>query len=191
MRYYKFLTEHNTGGYSDFVYPVKPDGSTKWLTCDGPLRMCDNGFHLAPENNLVPFIQSQLFLAEYTGDILEDWGEILDDDEKICCRKIRLIRKIESWDEKAQRLFAADCAEHVLHIFEAEFPNDKRPRETIAAVRAYARGEITSAELWVAARATAARAAAARAAADATYAAAYAAERKWQNERILEYIKEN
>jgi len=32
-------------------------------------------------------------------------------------------------------LFAADCAESVLHIFEAERPNDDRPRKAIAVAR--------------------------------------------------------
>ena len=38
--------------------------------------------------------------------------------------------------------WAADCAEHVLGIFEAEVPGDSRPRELIARARAFARGEL-------------------------------------------------
>jgi hypothetical protein len=37
-------------------------------------------------------------------------------------------------------LWAADCAEHVLPLFEAERPDDARPREAIAAARAWAAG---------------------------------------------------
>ena len=33
------------------------------------------------------------------------------------------------------RLFAADCAESVLHLFEAEYPDDDRPRRAIAVAR--------------------------------------------------------
>ncbi len=40
-------------------------------------------------------------------------------------------------------LWAADCAEHVLGYFEAEFPGDSRPRVAIDQARAWARGEIT------------------------------------------------
>ena len=47
-------------------------------------------------------------------------------------------------------LFAADCAERVLAIFEAEYPDDKRPREAIRVRRLFARGEVT-AENWHAA----------------------------------------
>ncbi|NYE35236.1 hypothetical protein F4692_000340 [Nocardioides cavernae] len=39
-------------------------------------------------------------------------------------------------------LWAAKCAEHVLPLFEAERPDDPRPREALAAVRAWVRGEL-------------------------------------------------
>ncbi len=42
--------------------------------------------------------------------------------------------------------WAADCAEHVLDVFEAAVLGDARPRQLIARARAYARGELTSAE---------------------------------------------
>lgn len=40
-------------------------------------------------------------------------------------------------------IWAADCAEHVLHLFEEVKPNDERPRRAIDSARAWARGEIT------------------------------------------------
>jgi hypothetical protein len=42
--------------------------------------------------------------------------------------------------------WAADCAERVLGLFEAEAPLDSRPRESIARTRAFARGELGVAE---------------------------------------------
>jgi hypothetical protein len=38
--------------------------------------------------------------------------------------------------------WAADCAERVLGLFEAEAPEDDRPRDAIARTRAFARGEL-------------------------------------------------
>lgn len=38
--------------------------------------------------------------------------------------------------------WAADCAERVLGLFEAEAPGDTRPRDSIARTRAFARGEL-------------------------------------------------
>ena len=40
-------------------------------------------------------------------------------------------------------LWAATCAEHVLHLFESTQPSDPRPRQAIAQARAWARGEVT------------------------------------------------
>ena len=39
-------------------------------------------------------------------------------------------------------LWAADCAEHVLPIFDAARPDDDRPRQAIDHARAWARGEV-------------------------------------------------
>jgi hypothetical protein len=39
-------------------------------------------------------------------------------------------------------LWAASCAEHVLHLFERVQPSDQRPRQAIELARAWARGEI-------------------------------------------------
>lgn len=42
--------------------------------------------------------------------------------------------------------WAADCAGRVLGLFEAAAPGDRRPRESIARTRAFARGELDAAE---------------------------------------------
>lgn len=45
-------------------------------------------------------------------------------------------------DHRLLALWAADCAEHVLHLFEKVQPSDPRPRQAIEQTRAWARGEI-------------------------------------------------
>mgnify|MGYP001430064752 CR=1 FL=1 len=45
-------------------------------------------------------------------------------------------------DHQLLALWAATCAEHVLHLFEAVRPDDRRPRHAIEQARAWARGEI-------------------------------------------------
>ena len=42
-------------------------------------------------------------------------------------------------------VWAADCAERVLPLFDAEAPDDDRARDAIARARAFARGELTAA----------------------------------------------
>jgi hypothetical protein len=43
---------------------------------------------------------------------------------------------------RRRRLWGADCAAHVLHLFERKRPTDQRARRAIETGRAYARGEI-------------------------------------------------
>jgi hypothetical protein len=49
-------------------------------------------------------------------------------------------------DHRLLALWAATCAEHVLHLFEAAKPSDPRPRQAIASARAWVRGEIRMSE---------------------------------------------
>lgn len=46
-------------------------------------------------------------------------------------------------DHHLLALWAATCAEHVLHLFEQANAEDKRPRQAIELTRAWVRGEIT------------------------------------------------
>ena len=68
-----------------------------------------------------------------------------------------LLRK-DLLSASAQRLYAADCAEHVSPIFYREYPEDLRPQKAIEVARLYARGMATNDELL-------------KGAADASYAA--------------------
>ena len=54
-------------------------------------------------------------------------------------------------DHRLLAVWAADCAEHVLHHFELARPGDDRPRRAIELGRAWARGEVTWAEARTAA----------------------------------------
>ena len=77
--------------------------------------------------------------------------------------------------ETFSRLLACDYAEHVLPIFETQYPDDDRPRKAIAVSRRHAHGEATDAELSAAWAAWHAAGADARDAARAAGAAAWAA----------------
>src|ERR1700760_2990977 len=46
-------------------------------------------------------------------------------------------------DHHLLALWAASCAEHVLHLFESAEPDDRRPRDAIGHARAWVRGEVT------------------------------------------------
>lgn len=46
-------------------------------------------------------------------------------------------------DHRLLAQWSADCAEHVLHLFESVCPEDPRPRHAIEHIRAWARGEVS------------------------------------------------
>ena len=59
------------------------------------------------------------------------------------------MRSPQTLSEADRRLvagWAADCAERALSLFEAEAPTDDRPRAAIARARAFARGELNTAD---------------------------------------------
>ncbi|MDY0087493.1 MAG: hypothetical protein RBS78_02940 [Coriobacteriia bacterium] len=88
------------------------------------------------------------------------------------------IRRGGTLEDAQHRLlaaWAADCAEHVLCLFEDDHPTDDRPRRAVEQARAWARGEITVGEARQAACAShAAARQAAGAARDAARAAGHA-----------------
>ncbi len=50
---------------------------------------------------------------------------------------------LQDADHRLLAVWAADCAQHVLHFFEQIQPSDDRPRRAIEQARAWVRGEIT------------------------------------------------
>src|SRR5512135_3538539 len=61
------------------------------------------------------------------------------------CRFITVRRggTLQDSDHHLLAVWTADCAQHVLHLFEEMQPDDDRPRRAIELARAWARGEIT------------------------------------------------
>jgi hypothetical protein len=55
---------------------------------------------------------------------------------------IRRGGSLSDTDHRRLALWAARCAEHVLHLFEDEQPSDTRPRDAIEAARAWTRGDM-------------------------------------------------
>ena len=178
MKYYKVLGKGRMACNSGKGKWPRPG---TWLEAKGPLAPCQNGLHLCRLGDLVSWLNEEIWEVEPAPGT-----ETIVCDNKVVVRKARLVKQIKEWNEKTARLFAADCAEHVLSIYEKKYPDDDRPRNAIEAVRKYANGKITREELdavgdsaWAAAWAavgdavgTAARAAAWAAAGDSAWAAA-------------------
>jgi hypothetical protein len=169
------------------------------------------GWHACRWEDLPHYICAELWIVEVD-------AQIVHDSDKIACEQMMLVEQVTAWDDRMARLFAADCAEQVLPIFEAKYPADDRPRRAIEAARAYADGLIPPTEVaaarnaawdaagaaagdatrdaaraaaWAAAWAAAraaARAAAGAAAGAATWAAVRDAERRWQADHLGEML---
>ena len=169
-KYYKILTADNKGEYSkyDFTKYLPVDGKPgKWLRKIENIEMCERGYHCFTPEHILEWLNVQLYEVEIK-------GRRVHGDNKTVAQQMRFIRKVDAWNDRSARAFSCWCAERVLSMFEKEYPNDKRPRETIETARRYADGLATDEEL--AAAEAAAWAAARDAARDAAWAAArYAA----------------
>lgn len=150
---------------------------------------CVNGYHVCRLPDLIDWLGPHLWVVEVR-------GERIDDDNKIVVGQARLVEHVDAWNSRTALLFAADCAERVLPLYERASPDDDRPRRAIDATRAYARSEISEEDLdatwsatWSAARAAESAAwAATRTAARSAARSASSAERHWQTARLLQYL---
>ena len=158
---YWFACEDEQGrAYS----PNKPD--EKWRigqrrTLKGEIIPCQYGYHASRSLwDALRYAPGALACkVELSGTIVPHG------DDKYAASTRKLVAAVNV--ERELRLFAADCAEHVLYLFEEKYPDDDRPRKAIQSARDFANDSIS-------AYATNAAANAAYAAADAAYAAANA-----------------
>ena len=165
------------GGTGKWHLPVgKRPG--KWMPKIDGIAPCVRGYHVVSVGQAFHWLGPVIFEVEVR-------GARIDLDDKSVVAQARLVRRLP-WDERTARLFAADCAERVLPIFEAAQPGDPRPRVAVETARLFAVGMASDAEMaaaWAAAGDAAWDAArdaawdAARAAARAAGAAAWAAAR--------------
>jgi hypothetical protein len=150
MTLYKSLQSDNKSPYTNFdftPYLPKKGKPGKWLPKVVELSLCHSGWHGCQDGNIIEYLNANIYE-------IETCGNVLIGDDKFTAQQIRLVRACEGWNEVSARLFACDCAEHVLPIFEKERPDDKRPRECIQVARKFARGKSTQEELaaaWAAA----------------------------------------
>ena len=154
MRCYKVLAkggEPNHGGSGQYHLPTKREDGTwkpgKWMPAiEGEIVPCENGYHLCRPDDLVLWLGPEIYEAEYKGDRV-------DGDYKIVVRQVRLLRRVETWNERTAREFACWCVRQIWHLLD-----DERSKNAVVVAEKYARGEATDEELdaacdaaWVAA----------------------------------------
>jgi hypothetical protein len=170
ITYYKVLAADGCspahGGTGKWFLP-KGKRVGKWMPAIKPV-LCQQGYHFVTFDQLPRWIGPTLYEVEVR-------GEVLTAKDKSVAEQARLIKRVDTWNKKTLRLFAADCAEHVLGIYEKQYPKDERPRKAIQASRDFANGLIDANAAAYAAYAAYAAANASANAANASANAAYAA----------------
>lgn len=111
-----------------------------WRTVTQPLVVCSHGIHYCRRNDLVRWLNEEVWLFEDGAP-----ETAVDGCDKMVTTKGRIVERVETWNGVTARLFAADCAEAVLPIFYKVRPDDDRPQKAIEKARSYARGEISAA----------------------------------------------
>jgi hypothetical protein len=168
MTYYKVLNHDATSCHGGTVAWHKPKGKRpgKWMPKIEVIEPCLSGYHLCRREDLVLWLGPAIYEAEARGEVMETG-------DKVVAQEARLLRRLDTWNERTARLFACDCAERVLHL-----TTDERSHEAVRVARRYAVGDATDEELdaaWASARA-------------AAWDAAWASARAWQTERLFQYL---
>ena len=107
-------TLNNKKGYSGHFVLIKGGGRNSWILHDPGSP--------AIENRKVGFRKFE-----------KAWAFPNEKAKGLIGFKIQM--KIDKEDQKLLALWAADCAEHVLHLFEENYPKDDRPRKAIEYAR--------------------------------------------------------
>lgn len=201
--YYKAFAADGRTLHTRDPWPL-PKGKRpgKWLPPINNIEPCKRGYHVMTADQLCYWPGWSLYEVEVKGDIIEG-------DEKVVVSQARLLRRV-NWNEKKLYLWLSDVAELALSHAKV---TDTRSTEAVQALRDLAAGKIDKEKLDTAANAamSAAYAAAAMSAAYAAYAAASmvaadaaayaakaafyaayaaAANRKWQTDRMWQYIRD-
>ena len=158
MKYYKVLNGSRScnGGSYEWSLPVKNDDGTwtpgEWTKeIHNGLIPCGRGYHLADETQLVYWLGKDIYEAEggTTMMLSTDNG-----DPKWVTNKARLLRKVETWNDRTARLFAVWCADEAWDVAE-KYSNRESTREELEGARYIAWEASWAAErftAWYAAR---------------------------------------
>jgi hypothetical protein len=162
------------GGKGIWSLPTKNTDGTwtagDWMPKVEDIVLCERGYHGCELKDVLKWASDKLY-------VMETRGAIITGDDKIVAQEARLLSEVEAWNDRTLRLFACDCAERTLPLFETERPDDTRPRLAIETARRFADGKATREELATARSAawSAAESAAGYAAESAAWSAARSA----------------
>ena len=143
MQLFKILRDGQScnGGTGDWYSP-KGKRPGKWMPKINKLIPCKSGYHLCRKEDLIHWLDQEIYESEYKGDIIIQ-------QDKVVVSQARLIKKLK-WDDKTARIFAIKCAKRVLKYWEKEFPQDRRPHEAIKKASLFVLDKTSKEALFVA-----------------------------------------
>jgi hypothetical protein len=110
------------------------------------LEVCEYGYHYVTGVDVFEWLHEDLYVAE----TCPDHPPIDGDHKHVTCR-LKVVCPVPNWDDRARRLFAADCAESAL-LTERVCGREPDPRswDAVSVARRYADGDATDVELQAA-----------------------------------------
>jgi hypothetical protein len=101
---FKFLSPGAVGLFSRLAWPVPVDGDPgAWVVADGALEVCRNGVHACAVEDLIDWIDSELWRIEL--------GEpVMASDAGLVAPRGRLLARVDEWDDAAAEALARACA---------------------------------------------------------------------------------
>lgn len=130
LRLYKVLRRDGTSPYVGYPWPL-PSGRCpgRWVTASGAPDVCANGLHLLKRAGLTDFPGPRLYVVEAAGE--KSFSLTV-----VSARRARLLRRVESWNERALISWLCDCVEHATNLAGEDAENaDSRYERVIATAR--------------------------------------------------------
>lgn len=110
MTAYKFLSSGAIGLFSRHAWPAPTAGSPgEWVRIEGEIQPCLNGIHACTREQLVEWLDDELWEIELDGAVLEADGELI-------APAGRLLSRHERWNDDSAREFAAHCVDSTVEL---------------------------------------------------------------------------
>jgi hypothetical protein len=106
---FKFLERGAVGRFSGVAWPQpSADQPGDWVTATDEVRQCYDGVHASRTEDLLNWLDDELWKVELDGDICVHDGMLV-------ARRGRLLRRVDAWSEQTASAFAADCVLRARH----------------------------------------------------------------------------
>jgi hypothetical protein len=100
---YKFLNPGAVGLFSRLAWPVpENERPGDWVEAQGPLEVCRNGIHACGRDDLIDWIDSELWRIELGEPVMETEAGLV-------AHRGRLLSRVGEWDDDAARALARAC----------------------------------------------------------------------------------